>query len=275
MAEENSGLWETKKSKLRRRLEEIAEQDVCVAFSGGADSSLLLYLARDAAAKTGRKVYALTFDTTLHPRADMEAAIRTAGEAGAVHEMIPVNELEELPEIRNNPPERCYYCKRHLFRKAVKKAEEYGAGAVLDGTNADDLLVYRPGLKALKELGIVSPLAECGFSKAEVRRLAGEMGIPSADRPASPCMATRLPYGARLEETVLARLEEAENCLKAEGYRQVRARLHGEVLRLELEKEELGRAAGQAGRLLELLKPLGFRYLTLDLEGFRSGSMDL
>lgn len=275
MTDKSRILWEQKKERLLERMRKLAERDVCLAFSGGADSSLLLYLAREAADQRGSRVYALTFDTSLHPRGDMEAAKETAREAGVPQERIPVDELKELPEIRNNPPDRCYLCKKLLYEKALGRAGELGAKWVLDGTNADDLQIYRPGLAALQELGIQSPLAECGFSKEEVRRFAGELGIRTAERPASPCMATRLPYGARLEEEVLRKLEQAEELLKKWGCRQVRARLHGEILRLELEPEAMKKAAGKPREILEILRPLGFRYFTLDLEGFRSGSMDL
>lgn len=266
--------WEQKKDRLLRRMEELAETDICLAFSGGADSSLLLYLARDMAESRGTRVYALTFDTTLHPRTDMEAAGATAAEAGVAHRVIPVDELAELPEIQTNPPDRCYLCKRLLFQKALEQAGELGAGAVLEGTNADDMNEYRPGIRAIRELGIISPLAETGFSKAEVRRFAGELGIRAAERPSSPCMATRLPYGASLDAAVLKRLEQAESALRALGFRQVRARLHGEILRLEVEPEEILRAAREAEKILQTLQALKFRYITLDLEGFRSGSMD-
>ena len=243
--------WEQKKDRLLRRMEELAETDICLAFSGGADSSLLLYLARDMAESRGTRVYALTFDTTLHPRTDMEAAGATAAEAGVAHRVIPVDELAELPEIQTNPPDRCYLCKKHLFVNLKEMA-----------------------IRAIRELGIISPLAETGFSKAEVRRFAGELGIRAAERPSSPCMATRLPYGASLDAAVLKRLEQAESALRALGFRQVRARLHGEILRLEVEPEEILRAAREAEKILQTLQALKFRYITLDLEGFRSGSMD-
>lgn len=267
-------LWEQKKEKLVNHLEELAAGDVCLAFSGGVDSSLLLYLAARAAANRGSKLYALTFDTNLHPRTDMEAARRTAAEAGVPLRVIPVDELAELPQIRRNPPDRCYLCKKLLFGRALEEAGRLGAETVLEGTNADDLDQYRPGIRAVRELGIRSPLADAGFTKAEVRRFAGELGIGTAERPSSPCMATRLPYGARIDEEVLKRLEQAENALRELGFGQVRARLHGEILRLEVEPEEIPRAAEKAGKILQALKNLKFPYITLDLEGFCSGSMD-
>ena len=209
-----------------------------------------------------------------HPRTDIEAARRTAAEAGVPQRVIPVDELAELPEIRQNPPDRCYLCKKLLFRKALEEAKRLGASAVVEGTNADDLGQYRPGIRAVRELGIQSPLADAGFTKAQVRRFAGELGIAAAERPSSPCMATRLPYGTRIREEVLKRLEQAENALRDLGYAQVRARLHGDVLRLEVEPGDIPRAAGEAEKILQILTELEFRYVTLDLEGFRSGSMD-
>ncbi len=274
MEEKDRLLWEQKKEGLVKRMKDLAAADVCLAFSGGVDSSLLLYLAARAAKEQGTRLYALTFDTTLHPRTDMEAARRTAAEAGVPQRVIPVDELAELPEIRQNPPDRCYLCKKLLFRKALEEAKRLGASAVVEGTNADDLGQYRPGIRAVRELGIQSPLADAGFTKAQVRRFAGELGIAAAERPSSPCMATRLPYGTRIREEVLKRLEQAENALRDLGYAQVRARLHGDVLRLEVEPRDIPRAAGEAEKILQILTELEFRYVTLDLEGFRSGSMD-
>ena len=274
MTDESRILWEQKKERLLERMRKLAERNLCLAFSGGADSSLLLYLAVGAAREKGTSVYALTFDTCLHPRGDIETAKITAGKAGAFHRVIQVDELAELPEIRNNPPDRCYLCKKLLFQKALKEAAALGAETVIEGSNADDLGEYRPGLKAVRELKIVSPLADTGFTKEEVRSYAGELGIPTARRPASPCMATRLPYGARLDREVLKQLDQAENALKELGFSQVRARLHGEILRLEVEKGEIIQAAEKAEKILQTLKKLGFSYITLDLEGFRSGSMD-
>ena len=164
------------KKCLEARMEQLAKEDICLAFSGGVDSSLLLKTAADAAAHTGRKVYAVTFDSRLHPSCDLEIARRVAGELGGIHEVITVDELEQ-ESIKNNPVNRCYLCKRHLFSRLAELAEARGIRYILDGTNEDDMHVYRPGIRALKELGIISPLAELHITKAQVKALASEYGI--------------------------------------------------------------------------------------------------
>ena len=180
--------YEEKKIRLKKQIQTYAGEGCIVAFSGGVDSSLLLKLACEA---KGR-VWAVTMQTRLHPVCEIEHAQRVAEEIGAPHLVIPVDELEEAG-IRQNPPDRCYLCKKHLFTRILQKAESLDIPNILEGTNEDDLHVYRPGLKALRELGVASPLADAGFTKAEVRRLAEEYGLSVADRPAAPCMATRFP----------------------------------------------------------------------------------
>ena len=177
------------KKCLEARMEQLAKEDICLAFSGGVDSSLLLKTAADAAAHTGRNVYTVTFDSRLHPSCDLEIARRVAGELGGIHEVITVDELEQ-EAIKNNPVNRCYLCKRHLFSKLAELAQARGIRYILDGTNEDDMHVYRPGIQALKELGIISPLAELRITKAQVKALASEYGISVASRPSTPCMAT-------------------------------------------------------------------------------------
>lgn len=262
-----------KSLRLREMLAELAKEDVCLAFSGGVDSALLLKLLAGAAKENGTEVLAVTFDTELHPRADIRLAAQLAADAGVPHEILRVRELDD-PRLRGNPPERCYLCKRRLYEQLCELAAKRGIRRVAEGTNADDLTEYRPGLRAVRELGIRSPLADCGITKAEVRALAAGIGLSVAERPSAPCMATRLPYGAQITPELLRRIEEGESALRALGYRNVRLRVHGELARLEVDREELARAASQAGLLTERLLGLGFSYVTLDLEGFRSGSMD-
>lgn len=263
---------------LCRRLEEaMAEygtEDVAVAFSGGVDSSLLLAAACRAAEKTGKAVYAVTLHTRLHTACDLETAKAVAKELGAAHVVLSVDELEQAG-IRKNPVDRCYRCKRLLFSRVQEFAKEKGIAWVLDGTNEDDLHVYRPGLKALKELGIISPLADLKITKEQVKAMAAAYGISVASRPATPCMATRLPYGADLDYEALERIAKGEEWLREEIGGNVRLRLHGEVARLEVDIPAMERVLKIRERLTGYLKSLGFVYLTLDLEGFRSGSMDL
>lgn len=259
---------------LQARMRELAAEDICLAFSGGVDSSLLLKLAADAAVETGKKVYAVTFDSRLHPSCDLETARRVAGELGGIHEVVEVDELEQ-EEIRMNPVNRCYLCKRHLFTKLKELAKEKGIRIILDGSNEDDMHVYRPGIQALKELGIISPLSGLHIGKAAVKRMAAELGISVASRPSTPCMATRLPYNTEIDYGALERIAEGEAYLKTVSPGNVRLRLHGDIARLEVDETSLAGVLEKREGIIEKLKGLGFVYVTLDLEGFRSGSMDV
>jgi uncharacterized protein len=261
------------RKQLEARMEQLAREDICLAFSGGVDSSLLLKAAADAAAHTGSRVYAVTFDSRLHPSCDLEIARRVVGELGGIHEVITVDELEQ-EAIKNNPVNRCYLCKRHLFLKLTELAEARGIRHILDGTNEDDMHVYRPGIRALKELGILSPLAELHITKAQVKAMASEYGISVASRPSTPCMATRLPYGALLDYEVLERIGEGESYVRTIIPGNVRLRLHGDIVRLELDTEAFGVFMERREEIVSRLKEMGFVYITLDAEGFRSGSMD-
>lgn len=263
-----------KKSQLEQKMNEYGKEDICLAFSGGVDSSLLLKAASDAAKKHGTRVYAVTFDSRLHPSCDLEIAKRVAGELGGIHEVISIDELEQ-EEIRSNPVDRCYLCKRHLFRGLKEFAKEKGIRLVLDGTNEDDMHVYRPGIRALKELGIISPLAELHVTKAEVKAIAAEYGISVASRPSTPCMATRIPYNTEINYEILESISKGEDFLKERLGGNVRLRLHGDIVRIEVDGGSLAKAVEKKDEIVEFLKKLGFLYITLDLEGFRSGSMDL
>ena len=171
--------------------------------------------------------------------------------------------------------DRCYLCKKCLFRKLIAKAEELGARTVLDGTNADDLTVYRPGIRALRELGVISPLAELGITKAEVRQIAAEYGLSVSGRPSTPCMATRFPYGTELDYDMIRRVEEGEAWLRAQGFYNVRLRVHGGIARIEVDPESMTELVKIREELLKKMSGYGFDYVTLDLAGFRSGSMDI
>lgn len=255
-------------------MDRLTDQGLCLAFSGGVDSSLLLKMAVKLAAPKGTPVYAVTFNSRLHPACDLENARRVAKEAGGIHVILEIDELE-MEAIRNNPPNRCYLCKKQLFERLRDFAAQKGITALAEGTNEDDLHVYRPGIQAVRELHVASPLAQAGLTKAEVRKLAARYGISAASRPSTPCMATRLPYGAALDYGVLKKIEQGEGFLKGILKGNVRLRLHGDVARIETDQERLLEAAARAGEIAEGLKKLGFLYVTLDLEGFRSGSMDL
>ncbi len=268
---------ELKMNELRTRLESymsrFSQEDICLAFSGGVDSSLLLKAALDAVKDSGHRVHAVTFSTRLHPPCDLEAARKIAGELGGIHVILEVDELEQK-EIAKNPVDRCYLCKRQLFTRLSAYAAGMGIRHILDGTNWDDLHVYRPGIRALRELGIISPLAELHMTKDQVRSLAAEYGISAASRPSTPCMATRLPYGAKLDYDLLERIETGEMWLRDQLGGNVRLRIHGEVARIEVDATSMEKLLRLGSQAAERLKALGFHYVTLDLEGFRSGSMD-
>lgn len=268
------GEYLEKREQLIRRMAQYAGQDVMVAFSGGVDSSLLLKLAHEAAQKTGKEVYAVTMQTRLHPAREIEEAKSVCEEIGAVHIVIAVDELEEAG-IMNNPVERCYLCKRHLFLKMKERASELGISVILEGTNEDDLHVYRPGIKALKELQIISPLAEAGLTKAEVRKMACEYGISVSSKPATPCLATRFPYGTELTYEKMEQVEKGEAFLKENGLHNVRVRVHDSLARIEVDESAFAEFLTHKKEITEYLKNLGYVYITLDLEGFRSGSMDV
>lgn len=263
-----------RKQELENRMREYTTEDVVVAFSGGADSSLLLKLACKYAAESKRKVYAVTVQTKLHPPSDVLLAKKVASETGAIHKVLKIDELTEAG-IEYNPPDRCYLCKRAIFEKIRELAKTLEVGTILEGTNADDLHQYRPGIRALRELEIISPLADCGVTKAEVRHLAAELGISVAERPASPCLATRLPYGTRIAYELLEKIDAGEKYLRSLGFYNVRVRVHGDTARIEVDAEDICRIVEQRKELIEHMKTLGFVYVTIDLEGFRSGSMDI
>lgn len=274
--------YEEKKERLKQRIKEYIKSDCMVAFSGGVDSSLLLRIVCEAAEssasgedkKANIKVYAVTMKTRLHPVKEIENAAKVAAEIGVQHLIVPVDELLEAG-IFDNPQERCYLCKKHLFSRILDVAKERGVSTILEGTNEEDLHMYRPGLKAIRELGIKSPLAEAGFTKKEVRILAAEYGLSVSDRPAAPCLATRFPYGTRLSYEKFQRVEQGEQILKAYGFYNVRLRVHDEILRIEVDPEAFPKLLSHREKIEAQLKRLGYSYITLDLEGFRSGSMDI
>lgn len=286
---------------LREKMDSYVSGGIAVAFSGGVDSALLLKLACMAAGEN--TVYAVTVRTRLHPSGDLDLAKRMAAEFGAVHKVLQIDELAESG-LENNPVDRCYLCKRSIFRKIKELARTFGAGCVLEGTNADDLGEYRPGIRAIRELRINSPLAECGLTKAEIRELAEHLGISAAKRPSAPCLATRLPYGTKIDYALLGRIDEGERYLRELGFYNVRLRVHeltelvsekreeqgsccengagsaeedpGRewLARIEVDREDLGKILENREELVRKIKKLGFARVTMDLEGFRSGSMD-
>ncbi len=267
-------IFQGKCNALHEQMDQYAKADVAIAFSGGIDSSLLLKVATEHSKAYGTKVYAITADTELHPTGDVEIAQSVANEMGAIHQVLAVNELEEA-DIRYNPVDRCYRCKHYLFEQIIDLARKKGVCTVMDGTNFDDLLVYRPGLKALDELGIASPLKDCGFTKEEVRELAIQYDISVAKRPSAPCLATRFPYGDELSVERMERVDTGEHELKKLGLYNVRIRVHGDICRIEVDDKYITKLVEHRDDIVDCLKKIGYTYITLDLEGFRSGSMDI
>ncbi len=266
--------YKIKCENLLNDINKYTDKDIVIAFSGGIDSSLLLRLATLKAKEKGTKVYAVTIHTQLHPMNDLEIATRVAKEMGAIHKVIHVDELKEA-DIENNPVDRCYRCKKHLFTSLLELVKEYGASYLIDGTNFDDLHQYRPGIKALKELGVLSPLAVNELTKAEIRNFAGEYNISVAQRPSAPCLATRFPYNTKISYEIMRNIEVAEDFVRELGFYNVRVRVHGDIARLEVDKKDFAKFMEQNSLILDKMKNLGFTYVTLDLEGFRSGSMDI
>lgn len=266
--------YEEKKRALQDYLLELTKHDVAVAFSGGVDSSLLLHQCCKAAKQNSTKVYAVTMQTELHPQSDIVIARKVANEAGAKHIVIKIDELEEAG-IGMNPENRCYLCKLSLFKKIQEEACRLGISIIVEGTNDDDLHVYRPGIQALKELNIISPLARFNIGKEEVRKMAEELGISVSGRASTPCMATRFPYGTKLSKDLMQKVAKMEEWLRNKGVYNVRLRVHDNIGRFEVDHNDMPLFLEQWKEITERTKQIGLDYVTLDLEGFRSGSMDI
>jgi pyridinium-3,5-biscarboxylic acid mononucleotide sulfurtransferase len=242
-----------------------------VAFSGGVDSSLALAIAARALPK--EKVLAVTSNNETYLDSELDLARDFAGSLGVEHLVVDTRELDD-PNYASNPANRCYFCKSTLYSDLSRLAEERGYACVVDGANKDDEGDYRPGRKAARELGVVSPLSAAGVGKAEVRELARHLGLPSWDKPALACLSSRFPYGQEITPQKLAQVAHAEEFLRAEGFRQVRVRHHGEIARLEVGPEEMERAFASREKISAELKQAGFLYVALDLSGYESGSLN-
>lgn len=259
---------EEKLARLRARLAELGSVLVC--YSGGVDSAFVLAVAHQV---LGARAVGMTAVSPSLAPGEREEAAAVAREIGADHRFVESHEIEDPGYVANNP-DRCFHCKSELYRIAVQKQAEWGLGAILNGTNVDDLGDYRPGLEAAKNAGVVSPLVELGFSKADVRAGASAVGLPIWDKPAAACLSSRIPYGTSVTRERLAQIGGLEAALKGLGFRQVRVRWHDSIARIEIAVGELGRAAepGVREAIVEAGKRHGFRYITLDLAGYRVGS---
>jgi uncharacterized protein len=255
-------------SELEKLFAEMGSALVC--YSGGIDSALVLALARRA---LGDRAVGLTAVSDSLSASEREDAVRLAQAMGAEHLLVESHEIER-EGYRKNGPDRCFHCKSELYEIAAEKARELGLAVVVNGTNKDDLGDYRPGLEAAKQAGVRSPLVELGLGKSDVRALANSLGIDAWDKPAAACLSSRIPYGTSVTRERLARIEGFESDLRALGLRQLRVRYHDAIARIEIDLEELPRliAPGVREAALDAGKRHGFRYVTLDLGGYRQGS---
>ena len=256
-----------------RRLESIlrAAESVVLGYSGGVDSTLLLRKSLDVLGAAN--VLAVTAASATYAAEEVDEATRLAESLGATHERLRSTELEDEGFLLN-PPERCYYCKSDLYGDLVALASARGFRAVIDGSHAEDALDFRPGLKALDERGVLSPLKDAGFTKADIRELSRRLGLPTADKPANACLASRFPYGEAITAEKLGRVGRAERVLRDAGFPVARVRHHGDVARIEVPVEDRERLLAAAAEIVPRLKELGYVWIACDLQGYRSGSMN-
>ena len=257
-----------KYEKLKRCIAEF--DSAIVAFSGGVDSSLVAYVAAEV---LGPRALAVTSGSKSLKRSDLRLAVDLAEKWGMQHRTIVTDELSK-PDYRANPIDRCFHCKSSLYTALTAIAREEGYAMIFSGTNCDDLGDHRPGLKAADDHGITAPLVEAGFAKADIRALADELGLENAQKPQSACLSSRFPYGTAIDEKRLAQVEQAEEVLASFGFTQFRIRHHGDVARLELLPEEMPAALERAADIESAIRACGYRFVALDLRGFRSGSLN-
>lgn len=242
-----------------------------VAFSGGVDSSLLCHAAAEA---LGPQALAITVVSPLLPQSEVAAARQIAAQIGITHVLLDDPDIDDT--VAANPQDRCYHCKKVEFGRMLAEAEARGFSTVLDGSNLDDLNDYRPGLRALKELRIVSPLREAGLAKREIRSLSQRFGLPTWNKPAFACLASRVPYGEPIDREKLLKIERAEDVLRLRGFHQYRVRVHGDLARIEVAPDERARFfdPDTLDEVSRAIKEAGFLYVALELEGYRSGSLN-
>lgn len=256
-----------------KKLEEVIERygSALVAFSGGVDSSLALAVTSRVLPKD--KVLAVTSNNETYLPSELDLARSFVHSLGVEHLVVNTRELDD-PNYASNPTNRCYFCKSTLYSDFARLAQEKGYDCVIDGANKDDEGDYRPGRKAAREMGVVSPLSEAGLSKAEVRELARFLDLPTWDKPALACLSSRFPYGEAITPEKLTQVASAEEFLRSRGFKQVRVRHHGQIARLEIGPEEMEQAFNMREEIATELKAAGFLYVALDLSGYTSGSLN-
>ena len=259
-----------KEARLHSRLEEF--DSLLIAYSGGVDSA---YLAFAASRALGDRMLCVTADSPSYPRRHREMAERIAREFGLPHEFIETSEMDR-PEYRANPANRCYYCKTELYEHLSELATARGFSAIADGSNADVRGDYRPGRQAAREFGVKSPLDDADLTKTEIRELSRRAGLPTWDEPASACLSSRIPYQSEVTVGKLSMIERAEDALRRHGFRVCRVRHHDTVARLEIGRDEMARALDPdiSAALVRELKAIGYQYVSLDLQGYRTGSLN-
>lgn len=259
---------EDKLAAARRKIGKL--QHAIVAFSGGVDSTLVAKICHD---ELGGNALAVTAISPSYPRYELEQAEKTAKAIGIRHVTVTTKEMEKK-EYRDNTPARCYFCKTTLYQELNEVARRTGYKNILNGINADDAHDYRPGMKASTEFNVLSPLKDAGITKSEIVEIAKSLGLPNWNKPASPCLSSRVPYGTAITDKILGKIEKAEEALRELGIRQFRVRYHKEIARIEVNKEDFLIVLENAERISRTFREIGFAYACLDIRGFKSGNLN-